>query len=107
MSTFFPIRTPVATPAAGTADAPARGWPARLGAAAFIAAPAAMLSFFTLTGRYLPRDDARLYLEQVAGLGNRFPAATFAYLVAAALNLGVGLATVRLLGKRPSGYIAG
>lgn len=66
-----------------------------------------MLAFYTLNERYLPRDDARLYLQQVADLGNRFPAATIAYLVAAALNLVIGLAIVRLLGRRPSGFIAG
>jgi len=82
-------------------------WLTRLGAAAFVGFPLAMLGFSILNGRSLPRDDARLYLQQIADLGNRFPAATLAYLVAAALNLVVGLAIVRLLGKRPSGLIAG
>jgi hypothetical protein len=81
--------------------------PASVGAAAFVAGPLAMLAFHLLNGELLPRDDARQYLEQIASLGNRFPAAVIAYMVAAVLNLVIGLAIVRLLGNRPSGVIAG
>lgn len=81
--------------------------PALVGAAAFVAGPLAMLAFHVLNGSALPRDDARTYLDQIAELGNRFPAATVAYLVAAALNLVIGLAIFRLIGGRPAGVIAG
>ena len=89
------------------ADTAPHPWLTRIGGGAFVAGPLAMLAFYTLNERYLPRDDARLYLGQIADLGNRFPAATIAYMVAAALNLVIALAIVRLLGRRPSGLIAG
>jgi hypothetical protein len=89
------------------AQSRAQSLAAPLGAAALVAGPLAMLAFHLLNGSTLPRDDAREYLEQIASLGNRFPAATIAYMVAAAFNLGIGLAIIRLLGRRPSGVIAG
>jgi hypothetical protein len=75
-------------------------------ALALVAAPAAMLAFFSLSGQYLPKDDPQLYLQQVADLGNRFPLATIAYMLAAGFNIIVALAIVRLLGRRPLAVVA-
>jgi hypothetical protein len=80
--------------------------PTRILAGALVAAPAALLTFFSLSGTYLPKDDPQHYLQQVADLGNRFPIATVAYMLAAGLNLLVSLAIVRLLGGRPSAVVA-
>ncbi len=80
--------------------------PTRIMAGSLVAAPAAMLTFFALSGTYLPKDDPRQYLQQVADLGNRFPIATIAYMLAAGLNLLVALAIARLLRGRPSAVVA-
>jgi hypothetical protein len=80
--------------------------PTRILAFGLVAAPAAMLSFFSLSGKYLPKDDPQQYLQQVADLGNRFPVATLAYMLAAGLNLLVALAIVRLLGWQPLAVVA-